>query len=115
MSDYLDSNRGAVPPMADNGQYSPETLEDTGATESSNSRAFTLDRMHVLSVGAVPLRVLFGPLPGTGTNVPPAGGAIIPANSLFAFRSGVDARYVYVEAATPADGAYKASVWQREA
>ena len=114
MSDYLDSNRGAVPPMADNGQYSPETLEATGATESSNLRAFTKDRMHVLSVGATPLRVLFGPLAGTGTNVPGTGGAIIPANSLFTFRSGVDARFVYVEAAD-ASSAYQASVCQREA
>jgi hypothetical protein len=113
MSDYLDSNRGAVPPMADNGQYSPETFEATGATESSNSRPFTKDRMHVLSVGAVPLRVLFGPAPGSGSNVPGTGGAIIPANSLFTFRSGVDALYVYVEAAD-AIADYQASVWQRE-
>jgi hypothetical protein len=113
MSDYLDSNRGAVPPMSDNGQYSPETLEDSADTESSNSRAFTKDRMHVLSVGATPLRVLFGPAPGSGSNVPPTGGAIIPANSLFTFRSGVDALYVYVEAAD-ATADYQASVWQRE-
>jgi hypothetical protein len=113
MSDYLDSNRGAVPPMANKSPYSPAILEDTGVTESSNSRPFVKDRMHMLSVGAVSLRVLFGPVPGTGANVPATGGALIPANSLFTFRSGVDALHVYVEAA---DGSsdYQASVWQRE-
>jgi hypothetical protein len=114
MSDYLDSNRGAVPPMADKSPYVPATLEDTGVTESSNHRPFVKDRMHILSVGAVTLRVLFGPVPGTGFNVPATGGAIIPANSLFTFRSGVYARYVYVEAADAASD-YQASVWQREA
>jgi hypothetical protein len=94
--------------------FGPETLEDTGTTEASNSRAFTKDRMHVLSVGAEPLRVLFGPTPGTGSDVPAAGGAIIPANILFTFRAGVGSLYVYIEAA---DGSspYEASVWQREA
>jgi hypothetical protein len=94
--------------------FGPETLEDTGTTESSNSRAFTKDRMHVLSVGAEPLRVLFGPTPGTGSDVPAAGGAIIPANILFTFRASVGSLYVYIEAA---DGSspYEASVWQREA
>jgi hypothetical protein len=29
MSDYLDSNRGAVPPMDDKSTYVPATLEDT--------------------------------------------------------------------------------------
>jgi hypothetical protein len=114
MSDYLDSNRGAVPPLAGTSIHSPQTLEDTGTTESSSTSRFTKDRMYVLSVGAVALRVLFGPTPGTGSNVPAAGGAIIPANSLFTFRSGVDALYVYVEAAD-ATSAYKASVWLREA
>lgn len=94
--------------------FGPQGLAGTGTTESSNSRAFTKDRMHVLSVGAEPLRVLFGPTPGAGSDVPPAGGAIIPANILFTFRAGVGSLYVYIEAA---DGSspYEASVWQREA
>jgi len=95
-------------------RFGPETLEDTGTTEASNSRPFTKDRMHVLSVGAEPLRVLFGPTPGTGSDVPGTGGAIIPANIMFTFRAGVGSLYVYIEAA---DGSspYEASVWQREA
>jgi hypothetical protein len=94
--------------------FGPQALAGSGTTEASNSRAFTKDRMHVLSVGAEPLRVLFGPLVGTGSDVPAAGGAIIPANIMFYFRTGVGARFVYIEAA---DGAspYEASVWQREA
>jgi hypothetical protein len=99
--------------VASSANFGPETLEGTGTTESSNSKAFTKDRMHVLSVGAEPLRVLFGPTPGTGSDVPGTGGAIIPANIMFSFRTGVGARFVYIEAA---DGIspYDASVWQRE-
>jgi len=94
--------------------FGPQVLAGSGTTEASNSKAFTKDRMYVLSVGAEPLRVLFGPTPGTGTDVPGTGGAIIPANIMFSFRTGVGARFVYIEAA---DGAspYDASVWQREA
>jgi hypothetical protein len=94
--------------------FAPQILEGTGTTESSNVSRFTKDRMHMLSVGEEPLRVLFGPSPGTGTNVPATGGAIIPANSLFPFRSSVDALYVYVEAAAGGVADYTASVWQRE-
>lgn len=114
MSDYLDSNRGAVPPQKDNGQYTPQVLAGTGTTEASNSRPFTKDRMHVLSVGLVPVRVLFGPEAGGGSDVPPAGGVVLAAASFFTFRSGVNARYVYIEAADGA-AAYEAAVWQREA
>lgn len=113
MSDYLDSNRGAVPPMKEQGQYTPQYLAATGATESSNSRPFSKDRMHVLTVGATPVRVLFGPDAGTGSDVGATEGALLDAGSFFTFRAGVNARYVYVEAA---DGTspYTASVWQRE-
>jgi hypothetical protein len=94
--------------------YAVQELADSGTTESSNPRRFVKDRMHMLSVGEEPLRVLFGPVPGTGTNVPATGGAIIPANIMFPFRSSVDALYIYIEAAD-GSSAYEASVWQREA
>lgn len=113
MSDYKDSNAGTVPPMADAGQYTPQVLADTGTTEASNTRAFSKDRMHVLSVGLVPIRVLFGAVAGGGTDVPPAGGVVLAAASFFTFRSSLKASFVYIEAA---DGvaAYEAAVWQRE-
>ncbi len=113
MSDYLDSNRGAVPPVADNAQYTPQRLAGTGTTEASNSRPFTKDRMHILSVGLVPVRVFFGPTAGGGSDVPAAGGVVLAAGSFFPFRAGVKALYVYVEAADGA-AAYEAAVWQRE-
>jgi hypothetical protein len=113
MSDYQDSNRGAIPPMKDAGQYTPQYLAATGATESSNSRAFTRDRMHVLTVGATPIRVLFGAVPGTTGDIGATEGALLNAGSFFTFRAGLKSAYVYIEAA---DGstAYTASVWQRE-
>jgi len=113
MSDYKDSNAGTMPPLADSGQYSPQVLTGTGTTEASNSRALSKDRMHVLSVGLVPVRVLFGSAAGGGSDVPPAGGVVLAAASFFTFRASVSAAYVYVEAA---DGAatYEAAVWQRE-
>jgi hypothetical protein len=113
MSDYKDSNAGTVPPMADAGQYTPQPLAGTGTTEDSNTRAFSKDRMHVLSVGLVPIRVLFGETPGGGSDVGASGGVVLAAASFFSFRSSLKASYVYIEAA---DGAatYEAAVWQRE-
>lgn len=113
MSDYKDSNAGTVPPMADAGQYTPQPLAGTGTTEDSNTRAFSKDRMHVLSVGLVPIRVLFGAAPGGGSDVPPTGGVVLAAASFFTFRSSLKASYVYIEAADGA-AAYEAAVWQRE-
>jgi hypothetical protein len=112
MSDYQDSNRGAIPPMKDAGQYTPQYLAATGATESSNSRAFTRDRMHVLTVGSVPVRVLFGATPGGGSDIAATEGALLNAGAFFTFRAGPKSAYVYIEAA--ATGTYTASVWQRE-
>jgi hypothetical protein len=100
--------------VASSTNFGPQVLAGTGTTESSNSKAFTKDRMYVLSVGAEPLRVLFGPTPGTGSDVPGTGGAIIPANIMFSFRAGVGARFVYIEAAAGGASPYEASVWQRE-
>lgn len=113
MSDYKDSNAGTVPPMKDSGQYTPQRLAGTGTAEDSNSRAFSKDRMHVLSVGLVPVRVLFGATPGGGSDIGAAEGVVLAAASFFTFRSSLKASYVYVEAA---DGAatYEAAVWQRE-
>lgn len=114
MSDYLDSNRGAIPPLADSANHSPQNLADTGTAESHNAKAFTADRMHMLSVGAAAVRVLFAPSPALSNVVPPTGGAIIPANTLFTFRSNAKARHIYVEAAAGGATPYEASVWQRE-
>lgn len=113
MSDYLDSNRGAIPPMADSANHSPQNLIGTGVAESSNTKAFTHDRMHMLVVGATPVRILFSGTGGATGVVPPAGGALFPANAVLTFRSVAGARYIYMEAA---DGtsAYTATVWQRE-
>lgn len=113
MSDYLDSNRGAVPPMKDAGNFTPQYLAGTGTTEDSNLKPFTKDRMHVLTVGATPIRVLFGAVAGGGSDVGATEGALLNAGAFFTFRSGLKSRYVYIEAA---DGttAYTASVWQRE-
>lgn len=113
MSDYKDSNAGTVPPMKDSGQYTPQYLTAAVLVEDSNSRPFTKDRMHVLTVGAVPVRVLFGPTPGGGSDVGTTEGALLNAGAFFTFRAGVNSAYVYVEAA---DGTstFTASVWQRE-
>lgn len=113
MSDYKDSNAGTVPPMKDSGQYTPQPLAGIGTAEDSNSRAFSKDRMHVLSVGLVPIRVLFGATPGGGSDIGATEGVVLAAASFFTFRSSLKASYVYVEAA---DGAatYEAAVWQRE-
>jgi hypothetical protein len=113
MSDYLDSNRGAMPPIAESSRFSPQYLAGTGATEATNTRAFSKDRMHILTVGAVPIRVLFSNVKGATDVVPTTGGAIIPANSSLSFLAIAGATYIYMQAA---DGtsAYTASVWQRE-
>lgn len=113
MSDYKDSNAGTVPPMKEAGQYTPQYLAATGTTEASNSRAFTKDRMHVLTVGAAPIRVLFGETVGAGSDIGATEGALLAAGSFFTFRAGVKSKYVYIEAADGA-AAYTASVWQRE-
>jgi hypothetical protein len=113
MAGYLDSNRGVMPPIANSGTFSPQYLANTGATEASNTKPLSLDRMHILTVGAVPIRVLFSGTGGATDVVPTTGGAIIPANSSLSFLVVEAARYVYIQAA---DGtsAYTASVWQRE-
>jgi len=113
MSDYLDSNRGAMPPMKDQGNFTPQYLSGTGTTEASNSKPFSKDRMYILTVGAAPIRVLFGSAAGGGTDVGATEGAILNAGALFTFRAQENAKYVYIEAADGA-AAYTASVWQRE-
>lgn len=113
MSDYSDSNRGAIPPMKNAGQYTPQYLAETGTTEASNSRAFSKDRMHVLTVGATPIRVLFGETAGAGSDIGTTEGALLNAGAFFTFRAGPKSAYVYIEAADGAT-AYTASVWQRE-
>lgn len=93
--------------------FGPQYLAGTGTTEAHNARAFAKDRMHILSVGAEPIRVLFASSPALSTVVPSTGGAIIPAGAQFTFRAIAKAAHVYVEAADGA-AAYTASVWQRE-
>ena len=93
--------------------HGPQSLAGTGTTETHNARAFTKDRMHILSVGDEPIRVLFASAPALSTVVPPTGGAIIPAGAQFTFRAIAKAAHVYVEAAD-GSSAYEASVWQRE-
>jgi hypothetical protein len=113
MSDYLDSNRGVMPPIAGSSRFSPQYLAGTGTTEATNARAFSKDRMHILTVGAVPIRVLFSNVKGGTDVVPTTGGAILPANFSLSFLSTSESTYVYIQAA---DGtsAYTASAWQRE-
>jgi hypothetical protein len=98
--------------MKDQGNFTPQYLAGTGATEDSNSKPFSKDRIYMLTAN-VDVRVLFGADAGTGSDVGATEGAIIPAGAWFTFRAGPLARYVYVEAA---DGTspYRASVWQRE-
>jgi len=99
--------------MKEAAQYTPQYLSGTGTTEASNSRPFAKDRMHVLTVGATPVRVLFGGAPGTGSDISTTEGALLAAGAFLTFRSGIHARYVYVEAAD-GSASYEASVWQRE-
>lgn len=113
MSDYSDSKRGLMPPMRNQGNFTPQYLTGTGVTEDSNSKPFSKDRIYMLTAN-VDIRVLFGSVAGTGSDVGATEGAIIPASTGLTFRASPNALFVYVEAA---DGAalYRASVWQREA
>lgn len=117
MSDYLDSFRGWMPPMLDAGQYTPQSVSGTGTTEASNDRPFSKDRLHIVTVGAAAVRVLFTRTKPTGDIVPAAGGFILPANSVFPFRAFDGGKYgslfVTMEAA---DGSanYEATITQRE-
>ena len=114
---YLDSSNGWMPPMADAGQYTPQSISGTGATEESNERAFSKDRMHLLSVGSTAVRVMFAKEKGLSNVVPASGGFIIPANQVYPFRAFESTRYgstfVYVEAAD-GSSAFEVTVAQRE-
>lgn len=111
MSDYLDVNRGAMPP-AFGTRFAPQALAGAGTTESSNTVPFKEDRMHVLTVGDAAVFALFRAEAGVA-NAVGATDALLPAGSVIRFRSTPDAKYLYVEAA---DGAatYQVSVWQVE-
>lgn len=118
------TNEYSIPPMA-NGPavHTAQQLADTGATESHNTVALQPGRTAVLSVGDEAVRVSFRGVPGLAGAVG-ATDAIIPANTLFKFRTILNLNkkksppevnfgsiYVYVEAADGAS-AYECTVWQ---
>lgn len=119
MAGFFSNDRGLYPPVGDAGapgQYVPVTLSGTGTTEATNAAPFTKGMLYVLTVGSAPVRVLFSRTGGQSNFVPPTGGAILPANSVFPFVA-VDngtwgSLHVYVEAAD-GSSSYLASVFRR--
>ena len=106
MSDFLDSNRGFLPPM-------PHTVQGiSAAAEAANSRPFVLNRMHMVTVGSAPIKVVFAGESGLTNQTTGANVMYLNAGASYTFRSSSDACYMY--AAATAGGAFTVSIHQRE-
>ena len=109
MSDFDNANKGVMPPTA-NTVYAPKGVSTTGEQELG---PFAKNKIHMLTVGAAPVRLVLAADSGLSNQTTGANVMYLNAGASFTFRASVDAQYLYVNH-TDGASAFAVSVFQRE-